>query len=282
MKIKFISIYSAILVAVSACGGGGGSGAVSLPAAEAATIIGPAGSVDCGNAIDQDALGSMKFFTVHPINAKPYGCTIVSKDSGNPVESGNKSIRFEVDPGDCSSNAGFNDCTNDRSRHEIQEAYYSSTNSSTIVFETKLFIPKQLRFRPKGDNYMTLIQLVTQDPNGYYSIMSQLNVNTNGDLMVRTHKDFTFDIRQEYPAYTNPYEKWITIRYEIYSTTGSNGSLKVFVDGVLKVDETRITLPNPNAWTNLRIGIYNSFMARATEAYDRQVIYFDSIVKSFR
>ena len=44
---------------------------------------------------------------------------VVDKSDGHPVRAGDKSIRFEVRPGDCGYNDGWSDCKKDRERQKI-------------------------------------------------------------------------------------------------------------------------------------------------------------------
>jgi hypothetical protein len=67
-------------------------------------------------------------------------------------------------------------------------------------------------------------------------------------------------------------DSWITI----------TSAACVYVNDVLRVDETKRTLPFPGQRHALRIGIYNAFRSGANEPYDTQVVYFDGIRKSIR
>jgi hypothetical protein len=54
------------------------------------------------------------------------------------------------------------------------------------------------------------------------------------------------------------------------------------VDDLLKVNETKPTLPFPDVRHVLKIGICNAFKPQATEPFDTQVVYFDGIRRSIR
>ena len=115
-----------------------------------------------------------------------------------------------------------------------------------------------------------------------YGTLAYLEVADNGDLLVRSDTGFTFGIEKKYPVYSNPVGKWIKVGWEIRSSTGPDGYLKVYVDDVLKVNESRPTLPSATASNRLRVGIYNVFLSKALEPYGNQVVYFDGISKSVR
>ena len=273
----------ALAVALAGCGGGGAAPAlpeVVTPAASAPATAVLTGT-SCATRTNTDALGGLALQTSHRVNARDYGCLIVRKDAGHPVFDGAESARFEVRDGDCSATATYDDCTQDRSRHEINETTVAPSNGTTLVYTTHLFIPEQARLKPRGRNTMFLTQINVVDGDDY-GTLAYLEVADNGELWVRTDKGFSFGIEQQYPVHANPVAKWIKITWEIKSSTGADGYLKVYVDDVLKVNESRPTLPSATASNRLKIGIYNVFRSRATEPYGTQVVYFDGISRSVR
>jgi hypothetical protein len=283
-------ISPALLLALALCGcGGGGSDAPAPPAPAPATAAPasatpaaavPAGT-SCATSSNTDVFGGLAFQTSHRINARDYGCQIVRKEAGHPVFDGVESARFEVRDGDCSATASYDDCTQDRSRHEINETTQAPSNGKTLVYTTHLYIPAQERFKPRGRNTMFLTQINVVDGDDY-GTLAYLEVADNGELWVRTDKGFSFDIEKQYVADASPVGKWIAVTWEIRSSTGTDGYLKVYIDGVLKVDESRPTLPSATATNRLKIGIYNVFRSRALEPYGNQVVYFDGISKQVR
>ncbi len=289
----------ALLLALALCGcSGGGSDtpagaapapapAAQAPAEPAATVpaanvpaVVPAGT-SCATSSNTDVFGGLAFQTSHRINARDYGCQIVRKEAGHPVFDGVESARFEVRAGDCSATASYDDCTQDRSRHEINETTQAPSNGKTLVYTTHLYIPAQDRLKPRGRNTMFLTQINVVDGDDY-GTLAYLEIADNGELWVRTDKGFTFDIEKQYVVDASPVGKWIDVTWEIRSSTGADGYLKVYVDGVLKVNESRPTLPSATATNRLKIGIYNVFLSRALEPYGNQVVYFDGISKQVR
>ena len=252
------------------------------PMAPAAATSGAIEGTSCAVKNNQDVLGGLSFQTSHRINARDYGCLIVRKDAGHPVFDGVESARFEVRDGDCSASTSFDDCPQDRSRHEINETTLESTQGKTLVYTTRVYIPEQARFKPRGKNTLFLTQLNYVDAAGLYGTLAYLEVADTGELWIRTDKGFSFEIERQYSVVQNPRGKWIKIAYEVKSSAGPDGYLKVFVDDLLKVSESRATLPSPVAVNRLRFGIYNVFKSRALEPYLPQVVYFDGIGKVIR
>jgi hypothetical protein len=244
-------------------------------------IATPAGT-SCVSERDQDVFGGEVFETSHPIQAKSHGCLIVNSTDKQPVFDGLRSARFEVRPEDCNASVSFNDCTNDRSRHEINEKEGSSTSGQLLTWEENIYIPKQTRFRPKGKNALFITQINFKNRTDY-GTLAYLEIGENGELLVRTHNDFTFDIKTLHViANSFPVDTWTNIKFEVLSTTQSNGYLRVYLNGKLVVEENRPTLPTAESSNMLKMGIYNAFKSRATEAYATQVMYFDGVKKSVR
>jgi hypothetical protein len=241
----------------------------------------------CDGVVNQDALGGNMMAIAQPINAAVWGCLIVNQSDGQPVYDGSQSLRFEVRKGDCNSNSSFNDCINDRSRFEVNETSLpASTEGKIITYETKIFIPSQERIRPLGaagnssSNPLSLTQINYINSTGDYGTVAYLEVDENNNLFIQTHVGLSFTVLNRYSVYTNPFDKWIKIKYIVKSTANSNGYIKIYVDDVLKVDEVRQTLPNVNSQNMLKFGIYNSFISTSSEPYLTQVVYFDGISKT--
>ena len=64
--------------------------------------------------LPKDVVSGWRFGKSLAQNYKRYGYQVVRKKDGHPVRAGGRSIRFEVRPGDCGWNDGWNDCKKDR------------------------------------------------------------------------------------------------------------------------------------------------------------------------
>jgi hypothetical protein len=235
----------------------------------------------CEGSTSTDVFSGLQLKAVHPIGAKPHSCLIVDSRDGFPVKSGSKSLRIEVRPGDCSSNQGFDDCTTDRARHEVGEFSAGKLANKTVTYTTNLFIPSQARLRPSGGSLLVLSQVNIQN-SSFFGALAYLVVTRNGELAVQTHEGFSFQIRNIYPVGPVPYDRWVTVRYEVKSSVRDDGYLRVHVDGAEIVNEVRATAPTADTDTFVRLGIYNSFKAAAVEPYLNQVVFFDDISKVAR
>lgn len=285
------------LLLLTACGGGSSTAptvitvppfvaapvAAPLPTAPVSTVDLIATPVGTSCGLDQDVFGDEVFETSHPIQAKPHGCLIVNSTDKQPVFDGLRSARFEVRPEDCSASATFNDCPNDRSRHEINEREGASTSGQVLTWEENIYIPKQTRFRPRGDRNALFITQINFKSKTEYGVLAYLEIGPNGELMVSTHNDFTYVVKKKHVIMnTFPADTWTNIKFEVLSTPQSNGYLRVYLNGKLVMEENRPTLPTAEHSNLLKFGIYNSFKSAATEAYATQVIYFDGMKKNIR
>ena len=236
---------------------------------------------DCDSGTNEDVFGGLKFKTTHPFNEKDYGCALVSKADGFPVFDGTQSARFEVRPGDCSASSGWDDCPNDRSRHEIQEAERQLTEGDLLTYELMVYIPSKPKIKPQGyRNLLVLTQINIRDLP-LYTALAYLKFD-HGTLQIQTHHEFTWEVKRIYMVVEDPLDQWIKVKFEVNSTSGWDGYLKVFVNDELKVYEIGPTLPTSDAETDLRFGIYNASVSQATEPYGKQVVYFDAISKSVK
>lgn len=288
-KIKILSLFS-IVVMLSACGGGGDSSSSSSSSTPASTInlATPAGTACANDFGNTDAFGNITFSVSHPINASSWGCLVVDKANNQPVYSGSQSVRFEVRPGDCNASSTFNDCVNDRSRWEIYQNRGKSTSGEIITYEYAIYVPSQPLIQPAPTGGRSPLTVLTQinwqcsssNPcsslgSSGYGALAFLKIDYTGALYLQTHQDFTWVPNQTVLVDSNSYNKWIKLRYVIKSTPASDGYIQIYANDKLLINETRATLPNSNASDTLKLGIYNSSLSAASQAWQTQVVYFD-------
>lgn len=244
-------------------------------------IIQDAVGIPIDNIVDTDVLGGIVFENVNKYNNKPYGGLIVNKSNGYPVYDGDKSARFEVRSGDCGWNDGFSDCATDRSRSEYFESNRQTSLGATITYTENVFIPSQNKLKPNGDNLLVLTQINFSDSANAFGALAYLVMENNNRLLIRTHKDFTWEKLNDYSITNTPYDKWINIKYIIKASDSNNGKIEVYIDNKLLFTETRPTIITKSGSILMKFGIYNSFRSRATESFSTQIVYFDGLSKKF-
>ena len=279
------------LITLAACGGGGSdsssSTSTSTTPAAAINLATPAGTPCLNSTHSTDVFGNTNYTVAHPIKASTWGCLIVNKSDGQPVFDGNQSVRFEIRPGDCNASNSWDDCTNDRSRWELEsnKTNSASTQGQIITYQYYVYIPTQPLIRPDtktGANKVVteLSQLNWYSKAGDHTIMAGLYVNAAGELYIWTGKDFTYITNDQVTIDSNPYNKWIKITQVVKSTTAADGYIKVYANDKLVINETRATLPDSSSTTLLKIGFYNSNLSSAAQPWQTQVVYFDGISTS--
>ena len=233
--------------------------------------------------LNHDVFNGTKFTNTNKYGNKPYGALIVNKNNGYPVYDGNESLRFEVRDGDCGWNDGFSDCQTDRSRSEIHSMEFENYNLNKIVtYISHIYIPNQIKFRPSGiNNLLVMNQVNYSDSSGkVFGALAYLVMENNNTLLIRTHKNFTWIGLKDYKITDFPYDKWITLKYEIKMSYNEDGYIKVYQNGIPLVYENRPTIPSKTGLLNLKLGIYNSLRSSATESYPTQIMYIDGVSKT--
>jgi Polysaccharide lyase len=297
LLIKIIIVLATI--SLFGCGGGNDSSSASPSSASSSTtpastvnLATPAGTACTSSFSNTDAFGNISFFNVSPINASSWGCLVVDKANSQPVYSGAQSVRFEVRPGDCNSNSGWDDCVNDRSRWELtsKNTPHNSTQARIVTYEYFVYIPTQPLILPSSKSPFNASQTALTQINWQcqsvpcptlgtdgFGALAFLKVNSSGGLYLETHEGFTWTPKQTILIDPKPQDKWIKLKYVIKSTANADGYIQVYANDNLVVNETRATLPNSSSIEFLRIGIYNAFLSSAALAWQTQVVYFDGI-----
>jgi len=203
---------------------------------------------------------------------KKHGYTIVNKKDGHPVRVGEKSIRFEVRYGDCGKDkppGKWNDCKNDRQRHELSgdrfrgKAWYAYSIYLPNDFKTVYPVKSAMaQFHQKGSWPTLMFQFTDM---GYYADR-QLGYQTQEMKKLLDVKDMI--------------GKWNDILIHINSTSKDSGFYKIWVNGNLKYEYNgTITGGKENYF---KFGIYQTKvsvwpMYHPDTPYPTQVVYYDEV-----
>jgi hypothetical protein len=291
-------------ISLFGCGGGGDSSSSSPSSTTPASTINlatPAGTPCLSDLNNTDAFGNITFSVSGTDfgTAKPYSCLVVDKANNQPVYSGTQSVRFETRPGDCFIGKGpYDDCANDRQHNDLQSwtwsSSYNTSQGQIITYEHAVYIPSQPMIQPPPAQgsfltpFTVLAQVKWTCPLTTNNLNSCANSGTNGtgtliylvidytsNLYIETLKDFTWDTNKKINIDTNPYNKWIKLKYVIKSTANGDGYIQVYANDKLVVNETRATLPITQAMNYFKPGIYNAFLSTSTRPWQTQVVYYD-------
>jgi len=185
---------------------------------------------------------------------KVYGYKIVSRP--HPVRAGKTSERFEVRPGDCYWDSGWNDCATDRERSELSEQEPYSSVGGEYWYGWSIFIPEDYpNIFPAKTALGQFFQKKTLSPpvmfqnhvGGYWLDLNQMNGSFEAYYLLIPENEFR--------------GRWHDIIVHAKWSTGSDGFIKVWVNGKLKVEhlgpQTMFTYP-----IFFKYGIYRSFISR--------------------
>jgi len=209
---------------------------------------------------------------------KKYGMQVVSKKDGHPVRAGEKSIRFEVRPGDCGFNEDWSDCDNDRERHELTgrrmtggEWWYAWS-----IFLPKDFInvsPTKLalgQFHQEKGHVVWMFQNQHYGMHGGYWVDNQVPGYT---------KTIDRILKQD-----EMIEKWNDILVNVKWSKKEDGFFKVWLNNNLVYDYRGPTKTKPKVY--FKFGIYRSFLSKwiyssrnkkKEKGVPAQVVYFDEV-----
>jgi hypothetical protein len=242
------------------------------------------GDVFESSLVDADITSSLDFRLVNDLNYKDYNHLIVDISDNHPVFSGNKSLRFQLNKGECSYNDSFNDCINDRSRTELYEYNRVNLEPNMIQsYEYSMYLVSNQYFNPGSDNNayapLTIVSQIYFDDKsieGDAKGQFYLLVDNDQNLRIRTHTPFTYNIDKQELLMENIFDKWITIKMEL---DNKFNMFRLYIDGDLVFQDNYTFIPENNIDPQyfFKAGVYNSFMSEATKEYRTQVIYYDNL-----
>lgn len=211
------------------------------------------------------------FLFKRSLNIKPYGYTKVSHP--HPVRFGEISERFEVRPGDCYWNSGWNDCQNDRERSELSEQAPYSTVGREYWYGWSIFIPKDYpNIYPTKTALGQFHQKQVKSPpvmfqnesGGYWLDINQMQ---GGYYLLIPEEGFR--------------EKWHDIIVHARWSKKNDGFIRVWVNGFLKANYSG-ALTRYDHPIYFKYGVYRSFLSRYksshnTDRVPAQIVYYDEV-----
>jgi len=189
---------------------------------------------------------------------------------------GEKSIRFELNDGECGYEPKWSDCENDRERTELYYKRYPSKAERWYQFY--IFLPKD--YNSVAPSKMSLIQWKRHKPSKvlvmFQHMHAGLTFNRNGD----TFRDSYVLLKKNEELLGN----WTQIIFNTnWHPDPEKGFMKVWIDGQLKIDFKGISNhPSKGKEQSLRYGLYNSSMSRyknifETKKMPQRIIFFDGV-----
>ena len=223
-------------------------------------------------ALKQDGFGEIIPEELHPL---------ISPNAKNPISvSGNsiigdKSIKFEVNNGECGEEPKSSDCDTDRERSEI---YYSHEKwKKEKWYKFNIFLPKD--YNSIAPAKMSLIQWKRHNPSKVL-VMFQ---HTHAGLTFNRNKDSFEDSHIILKSNDVLLGQWTEIIFNTnWHPDEDKGFMKVWIDGILKIDFKGTSNTSKGEELNLRYGLYASAISRYKKAFNTEIIpqrivYFDGV-----
>ena len=211
-----------------------------------------------------------------PIGFKSHGYKIVSAGGEHPIRRGKNAIRFEVRPGDCGRNSDWNDCKNDRERHELSQRTNRHVAGDNYWFAYSLFIPEDT---PSIWPTKVHIGQLQQD-NPVFWLMSWTTQGYLVDVAPPGRFGRTLHTRKIIDA-DDLKGKWHDILLNMRFSTEKDGYLRIYLNNKKMYEYNGKTIDKGEK-NRFKFGIYRSFVSRyikvkRVDEAPKQVVYFDEV-----
>lgn len=178
--------------------------------------------------------------------------------------------RFEVRPGDCGANDGWNDCTSDRERSELSSAVIAGEtwvhwsiylpSDYPIIYPVKTALGQ---FHQKSGHVIWMFQNV----DGGYTVDNQ----TSGRTIQKKRILSDADMRG----------RWTDVLVHAKWTPASDGFFDVFVNGETTPRYSwRGATQSAGKDVYFKYGVYRSFMSRRPGDEPTQIVYYADVAAS--
>ncbi|MGF1768403.1 polysaccharide lyase [Enterovibrio makurazakiensis] len=183
---------------------------------------------------------------------------------------------FDVRPGDCSFNSGWNDCQNDRERSERSETNKSTGLHSEYWYGWSIYFPKDYpnvyptkvalgQFHQKDSHPVWMFQ---NSKGGYHL-----------DNQVMGHSSHYYPLIEE----NKLRGRWHRIEVNVRWENNQTGFFRVWVNGNQKVNYEGATMDA--SYVYFKYGLYRSFLSRYknennVDSVPAQTVYFSNVKRS--
>lgn len=214
---------------------------------------------------------------------KKHGYQLVHKNNGEPVRSGEQSLRFEVRAGDCGYHSRASDCDRDRERHEL-----SSGSQKYIMGDGEywmgwsIYVPKDFPNIYPTKTALGQFHQVSGRPAWMFQ-------NKNGGLWIDNHLGHNLINNLQGKNYTKLLSsaqlrgRWNDIAVHVNWSDKADGFFTIYLNGSQKpsYDWSGATKSSGKS-VYFKFGIYRSYLKRWQKATGRkktptQIVYFDEV-----
>jgi hypothetical protein len=217
---------------------------------------------------------------IRSLNNKPHGYVVVDDPTGTAPT---KRVEgFEVRPGDCYWNQGWNDCKKDRERSELTENNSKpNRHGSEYWYGWSIYFP---------ENYINIYPTKTalgqfHQRNSHPIWMFDNASFVGGYQLTQTINDYGRGTTHPLISEEDLRGKWHKIEVHAkWSRDRESGIFQVWVNGELKVDYKGKTMSAKEVY--FKYGIYRSFMSNykskfKTDKVPAQTVYYSNVKKGY-
>jgi len=223
-------------------------------------------------ALKEDDYGNVRTILNHQLN---------SRKAINPISIsdfsiiGEKSIRFELNHGECGREPVWNDCETDRERVEL--VFGKEKWKKEKWYRFYIFLPEDYNLLDPA--FMSLIQWKRFKPS---LVLVHFRHTKDGLIFERHSQTFEFEafnLKKNEELYGN----WTEIIFATnWHPDPQKGFMKVWIDGKLKVDVKDRSNNKKGRELSLRFGLYSAFLkkyreAKKTNIHPQRIIFFDGV-----
>ena len=223
-------------------------------------------------ALKEDDYGNVRTILNHQLNSrKAINPTSISDFS----IIGEKSIRFELNHGECGREPVWNDCETDRERVEL--VFGKEKWKKEKWYRFYIFLPEDYNLLDPA--FMSLIQWKRFKPS---LVLVHFRHTKDGLIFERHSQTFEFEafnLKKNEELYGN----WTEIIFATnWHPDPQKGFMKVWIDGKLKIDFKGASNTKKGKELSLRYGLYSSSMSRYKTVFQQKempqrVIFFDGV-----
>ncbi len=183
---------------------------------------------------------------------------------------------FDVRPGDCSFNSGWNDCLNDRERSELSEIKKSTGLHSEYWYGWSIYFPDTYQnvyptkvalgqFHQKGSHPVWMFQ----NSDGGYHLDNQVTGRSSEYYLLIQEATLR--------------GRWHRVEVHVRWEKDKTGFFRVWVNGTQKVDYEGATMDA--SYVYFKYGLYRSFLSRYksknnVDSVPAQTVYFSNVKRS--
>jgi len=230
--------------------------------------------------LDGDLVQGWAFTLKHRDGFADHGCRVVSAADGHPTRTGNYSIRFEVQDGDCNWNDSWDDCTTDRSRHELTQLwkdptaadyqYHPQYDGDDFWYGWSVYLPDEPLPQGKAVTFIGQFHTETHAPFYIEDFSDGLGYRFND-------RNYEFISREVVSPNEAVRGQWNDIAVHVRWSSGEDGLIEIYLNGNQVAELHGSTLDGATQAT-FDFGIYNAFISECDcDAMPTQVVYYDAL-----